>query len=504
MTYLVFGVSVIFAASAVFLIKKSFSRISVKLDENIGGNLSVRQREKGFTATIGSAVNKLNRNTKEILSVMMEASEVLSDASNNMNDSIKVSERSSVEVAASVSQLSDDAGFLAETINKLRENVLIIRQNSENVDESADLSLDVSENMNATVENNVDAFKKLISILKSNVRDNEEISERVVSLQKESEEIAKITDVVAEISSQTDLLALNAAIEAARAGKEGLGFAVVADEVKKLALQSQKSTEMIRELIAKINHSIAEIAESIKVKYSGLEEDIAFANSSMATCTASLDAAERTKKAIADIKERSRETLNLITKNTALLDNMAGSAQSMANHSHEIAAISQAQAEDMANISVMSDKISSLSGKIRGDVNSYIDKARITDEVMRLSKEAMSFLESVAEDMRRQGLKINEASNFLKEKMAKNNIYEYIGILDEKGEMRSATEPIDKYNCNYSHRPYFANAVKGECYLSKPYISNVSFNYCTAISVPFKSASGSIIGVIMADINIEK
>lgn len=92
-----------------------------------------------------------------------------------------------------------------------------------------------------------------MEILKAKV---EAIAQKIIRLSEQTHQIGSISDVVSDLSNQTNMLALNASVEAVRAGEYGKGFAVVASEIRKLSDASQKSSQKINTLVNDIQHMI--------------------------------------------------------------------------------------------------------------------------------------------------------------------------------------------------------------------------------------------------------
>jgi len=78
----------------------------------------------------------------------------------------------------------------------------------------------------------------------------------MTELNSQAQQVVSILNTINGITRQTNLLALNASIEAARAGESGKGFSVVAEEIRALAENSQKSTEIISDIIGNVIRKI--------------------------------------------------------------------------------------------------------------------------------------------------------------------------------------------------------------------------------------------------------
>ncbi len=190
------------------------------------------------TGPLADAINKLTKDTSDVLSKVTIVAEQVGEASVNVDSKANI-----VKSVALTQQ--QDLESTADELSKASEQLNHIVGEANQCNQIAVKAGKATEVASKTVMNTLDGM--------NNIRETiNEAGKRIKRLGERSQEIGTVVDLIKDVAERTHVLALNSSVQAAAAGEAGRGFAIIAEEVRRLAENAKQATADISSLVKNI------------------------------------------------------------------------------------------------------------------------------------------------------------------------------------------------------------------------------------------------------------
>jgi methyl-accepting chemotaxis protein len=157
----------------------------------------------------------------------------------------------------------------------------------------------------------------------------------------------------------------------------------------------------------------------------------------------------------------------------------------------------------MAQVLELITNLDEMAKELDDSFKEYKKGLRLTDDQKQRVEEAKAVVSRLIEAAPFENMDINGIDTLLKQCKADNENIELLAFANADGSLQAATLDSLKGG-SISHRNYFREAIKGTTYITEPYISFATNDFCITAAIPVKNSSGAITGILVTDVNISK
>lgn len=498
----------VFATAIAYVAAKYFVSIQAKLvnqyaKEVISGSVSAKPDPRISTSNraLIESIDTLDRNVKKIIGKMLTTTEKLTDLIEKLKNSSEIIAESSENVATNITEIAQSIDHIStesETTMGSAEKMVNDIQNFSQVSQEG---LVLTGRMKDNLDKNVHNTSALIQSTQDTSTSNQVISDKIRLLNEDMKKIESIVEIINGITEQTNLLALNASIEAARAGESGKGFAVVAEEVRKLAEESAVSTGEIKTIISSLSEVSSQVTSLIEDGSKIIENSLSLATISTDSNQEITDDVKETMASMDNIStlcSHQQETTEDVFK---LIGAIADQAKNVTANSEEAAALTEEQAASIDDVSQSVETLHDTASELEAIVNEYKATLSMDEATKQGIKQSVETIKSHV-----ASTSLSTIYDFNRQTLASFASYhkqiEFVAVADVAGEAFAFSRDIGVQTINIAYRQYFKGAMKDQVYISEPYISMLTDEYCVTISMPFL-IDGVKEGIFITDVTIK-
>ena len=322
---------------------------------------------------LAQSLQHMSGNLKKVIGSVNDMAHQVSAASEELTASSEQSSQASNQVANSIINIAEGASQQAVEAQNIQDTVSHVTAHAKDIASRTRMVAEDASGARKSIVTGRSAIGDAVAQMEQITASTDSIQASIVKLGESGKKISEIVGMITSIAEQTNLLALNAAIEAARAGEAGRGFAVVADEVRKLAEESNNSSQQIANLVKANSVDMEAAVKASTVGAESVERGIATVQSAdevFQAIVATID------KLVGDINNISEGVQQMAEENENMLQASVTISETSGKNSDEAQSVSAATEEQTASTHEIADASRSLA-KLAAGLQEEIKKFKL-------------------------------------------------------------------------------------------------------------------------------